>query len=149
MGPLYKKRPNQLIHFTPQSYYYIPLPCPPCEVPLSCEIRNLHPVHPTMSCSEISTLLSTSRRSNIFCAPRRNAALAIYFYAVISTSSGHQWSPAPTIYIYFYAAISTSSGRHGTAIVLRSPGVARALKFFSVFFCFCFVSFSRSSSNKY
>ena len=49
----------------------------------------------------------------------------------ISTSSGHQWSPAPTIYFnavrlqyqnidghllrlcIFYAVISTSSGRHG------------------------------------
>ena len=36
------------------------------------------------------------------------------FNAVISTSFGHQWSLAPTI--YFYAVISTSSGRHGTAI---------------------------------
>ena len=31
-------------------------------------------------------------------ALRGNAALAIYFNAVISTASGHRWSPCPTIY---------------------------------------------------
>ena len=100
-----------------------------------------------MNCSEIPTLLSTSRRSNIFCAPRRNAALAIYFYAVISTSSGHRWSPAPTIYMFFmrrYLHHLDVTERH---FFFRSPGVARALKFCFVF-CFCFVSFSRSFLNK-
>ena len=36
-----------------------------------------------------------------FCAPRGNMALVIYFNAVLSTASGHRWSPAATMYITF------------------------------------------------
>ena len=66
----------------------------------------------------------------------------IYFNTVISTPSGHPWSPAPTI--YSNAVISTLE-RHGTATVgeTRAPQVQGPSAIFFFVFCFLFF-FSRS-----
>ena len=51
----------------------------PAKQPLPREIRTVHQAYP-IYCSGMSTLLSTCRGSNDFCAPRRHTALlAIYF----------------------------------------------------------------------
>ena len=61
----------------------------------------------------------------------------IYFNTVISTPSGHPWSPAPSV--YFNAVISTLE-RHGTATVgeARAPQIQgpSAMFFFVFFFVF-------------
>ena len=151
--PLYiKKTPSynstvlQLLLSRRNSTVHTPLllslfPTRPAKQPLPREIRTVHQVY-SIYCSDICTLFLHIEEATIF---ELHAAIRHYWRyisnAVIPTSSGHRWSPAPTVYIYFYLAISTSSGRHGTGIFLRSPGVARALLFFvlfSVFILFVF-----------
>ena len=72
-------------------------------------------------------------------ALRGNTALAIYFNAVISTSSGHRWSSAPTMYIYiffFYVVILHHLDVTERQFLAKPIGVGRALKlfFFTVVF---------------
>ena len=98
------------------------------------------------------TSLSTCRRRNDFCAPRRNTARPIYFYAVIYIIRTSTVIRSDDIYIYIYmyiyiyiyifAVISISSQRHGTAIfgaaqASQGQGPSAMLSFF-LFFVFCF-----------
>ena len=153
MTPNYNS--NSIIqHYRRNSTVHTPLlsplfPARHARQPLPREICTLHQVYP-LNYSEISTLLSTCRRSNDFCAPRRNTARPIYFYAVIYIIRTSTVICSDDIYIYFYAVISTSSERHGTAIfgaARASQGQGPSATF--LFFCFlCFISFSRSFVNK-
>ena len=62
--------------------------CLPREAPFLGEIRTLR---------QVAHKLQGYIYTMVF-ALRGNTALAIYFNEVISTASGHRWSPAPTIY---------------------------------------------------
>ena len=95
----------------------------------------------TLFLPEIRTLRQVANKLHgyIYTIP----TIYIYIYiAVISTSSGHPWTPAPAI--YFNAVISTFK-RHGTATF----GAARASQgqvpsaMFLFFYFLCFISFSR------
>ena len=82
-----------------------------------------------MNCTDISTLLSTFRRSNVFlarhgdtCATNDTFLMRSYLQhldidgATICARHGS----APVLTIYFNAVISTSSGRHGAAFLAKS-----------------------------
>ena len=60
----------------------------------------------------------------------------LFFGGHISTSSGHRWSPAPTIYFCGHIHVIGTS-RNGN--LRRSPGGTRTLMFLFLFlFLFCF-----------
>ena len=59
----------------------------------------------------------------------------IIFNAVTSTC-GHQWSPAPTIYFCGHVYVVIGTSRNGN--LRRSPGGARTLLFFVLFLFFVF-----------
>ena len=127
----HKKRPNLLIHFTPQSYYYpSPLPAPRSN---PCRARSVLYIRYTLYIVRIYLHYYLHvEEATIFALHGAIRHYGRYISnAVISTSSGHRWSPAPTIYIYiyfyFYLCVDIYiiwTSRNGN--FLRSPGVARA-----------------------
>ena len=117
-------------------------PARPAKQSLPRESRTAHQVHP-INFSEIPTSLSTCRRSNDFCAPRRNTARPIYFYAVIYIIRTSTAICSDDIYMYIYIMRWYLHNRNVTERQFwRSPSVARTRTISNVFvfwfFVFCF-----------
>ena len=114
---------------------------PPCEATLAARDPYFPPGIPFKLFGNIYLIIYMSMKQR-FWRSTAQYGIRIYFNTVISTPSGHPWSPAPTI--YFNAVISTLE-RHGTATVgeARAPQVQGPSAMFFLFFVFCFYSHGR------
>ena len=151
MTPIYNSNstiPHHRRNSTAHTPLLLPLfPARPAKQPLPREIHTSRQVYP-LNYSEISTSLSTCRRSNDFCATRHNTARPIYFYAIIYIIRTSTVICSDNIYIYIYAVISTSgASRNGKVWLCPSVVRTRTISNVFVFCCLCFVSFSRPFGN--
>ena len=135
MTPIYKNTiPKLYSTYTVTIAYFS---CPPREATPAARDPHFPSGIPFKLFGNIYLIISMSMKQR-FWRSTAQYGTGIYFYTVISTPSGHPWSPAPTI--YFNAVISTLE-RHGTATVgeARAPQVQEPSAMFFFVFCFCFL----------
>ena len=145
MTPIYNSNstiPHHRRNSTAHKPLLLPLfPARPAKQPLPREIHTSRQVYP-LNYSEISTSLSTCRRSNDFCATRHNTARPIYFYAIIYIIRTSTVICSDDIYIYIYICgdiyIRSVTERQGLALPERRKDEDHQQCFRFLLFVFCF-----------